>query len=132
MSNSHGDTYKFPGCLEIVPPHWDTGLEATTETCHRPLPCSVHSKDLTPEVDKVLGFGRQEMVNHPKHYGGDTVYEAIKVIEAWKLGFNLGSALKYICRAEHHGTQLEDLQKARWYVNREGERLERENNSAKR
>ena len=32
-----------------------------------------------------------EEVNHPDHYGGaDNPYEAIKVIEAWKLNFNLG------------------------------------------
>jgi hypothetical protein len=38
-------------------------------------------------------------INHPPHYGGDSTYEAIKVIEAWGLGFSLGNALKYICRA---------------------------------
>ena len=31
-----------------------------------------------------------ETVNHPEHYGGDTPYEAIKVIDAWGLGFALG------------------------------------------
>lgn len=60
--------------------------------------------------------------------GGDTTYEAIKVIEAWGLNFNLGSALKYIRRAgKKPGVDtLEDLEKARWYVNREVERRERE------
>jgi hypothetical protein len=38
-----------------------------------------------------------EAVNHPAHYGGDTTYEAIKVIEAWNLGFHDGNAVKYIC-----------------------------------
>jgi hypothetical protein len=61
-------------------------------------------------------------VNHPPHYGGDTTYEAIKVIEAWSLGFHLGSVLKYICRAGKKGDRLEDLVKARWYLNREIER----------
>jgi thymidylate synthase (FAD) len=66
-----------------------------------------------------------ERINHPPHYGGDTVYEAIKVIEAWKLNFNLGNAAKYICRAgQKPGAQtLEDLQKAAWYLNREIEKL---------
>lgn len=36
------DPEKF--CKMAVAPHWDTGLEATTETCHRPLPCVVHEK----------------------------------------------------------------------------------------
>ncbi len=59
-------------------------------------------------------------IDHPAHYGGaDNVYEAIKVIEAWGLGFNLGSALKYVCRAGHKGTRLDDLKKARWYLDRE-------------
>jgi len=64
-----------------------------------------------------------ETVNHPAHYGGDTPYEAIKVIEAWELGFGLGNAVKYIARAEHKGNQLEDLRKAAWYLQHEIERL---------
>jgi len=60
-----------------------------------------------------------DQVNHPTHYGGDTAYEAIKVIEAWKLGFCLGNTVKYIARAERKGAPLEDLKKARWYLDRE-------------
>lgn len=59
-----------------------------------------------------------EAVNHPAHYGGDTTYECIKVIEAWKLDFHLGNVLKYIMRAEHKDNQLMNLQKARWYLDR--------------
>lgn len=59
-------------------------------------------------------------VNHPAHYGGaDNPYEAIKVIEAWGLGFNLGNTVKYIARAEHKGATVQDLEKARWYLDRE-------------
>lgn len=65
-----------------------------------------------------------ETVNHPAHYGGDTTYEAIKVIEAWGLGFCLGNAVKYICRAGKKDAQLEDLKKARWYLDREIQRME--------
>lgn len=61
-----------------------------------------------------------DAVNHPPHYGGvDNPYEAIKVIEAWELGFNLGNAVKYMARAGKKGDALEDLKKARWYLNRE-------------
>lgn len=64
-----------------------------------------------------------ETVNHPAHYGGaDNPYEAIKIIEAWSLGFNLGNAVKYIARAGKKGPALEDLKKAAWYLNREIER----------
>lgn len=58
-------------------------------------------------------------VNHPPHYGGDTPYEAIKVIRAWGLGFALGNAVKYLCRAGKKGDRLEDLRKARFYLDDE-------------
>lgn len=59
-------------------------------------------------------------VNHPPHYGGDTTYEAIKVIEAWNLDFCLGNTVKYISRAGKKGTdkEVEDLLKAKWYLER--------------
>jgi hypothetical protein len=42
----------------------------------------------------------KEQIHHPEHYGGkDNPYEAIKVIEAWNLGFCLGNTVKYISRA---------------------------------
>ena len=67
-----------------------------------------------------------EAVNHPAHYGGaDNPYEAIKVIEAWQLGFCLGNAVKYISRAGKKGDALEDLKKAAWYLQREIDNRER-------
>jgi hypothetical protein len=63
-----------------------------------------------------------EKISHPDHYGGqDNPYEAIKVIEAWNLGFNLGNTLKYLARAgkKDPDKELEDLKKARWYLDRE-------------
>jgi Protein of unknwon function (DUF3310) len=67
-----------------------------------------------------------ESINHPAHYGGeDNPYEAIKVVEAWSLGFCLGNVVKYVSRAGKKGDPLEDLKKARWYLNREIENLER-------
>tara|TARA_B100002019_G_scaffold262555_1_gene250030 strand:+ start:839 stop:1057 length:219 start_codon:yes stop_codon:yes gene_type:complete len=67
-----------------------------------------------------------EMVNHPNHYGGEeNIYEAIKVIEAWDLGFNLGNSIKYISRAGKKNNKLEDLEKASWYINREINKLKK-------
>ena len=67
-----------------------------------------------------------EMVDHPTHYGGeDNPYEAIKVIEEWGLGFNLGNAIKYISRAGKKLDTLEDLEKANWYINREITKLKK-------
>lgn len=71
----------------------------------------------------------KETVDHPEHYGGkENLYEAIKVIEAWKLGFNLGNCVKYISRAgkKDSAKLLEDLKKAAWYLNREIENLQKE------
>lgn len=59
-----------------------------------------------------------ETVNHPSHYNAGR-YEVIDVIADWSLGFNLGNAVKYIARAEHKGNTLEDLKKARWYLDEE-------------
>jgi len=64
-----------------------------------------------------------DAVSHPSHYGGaDNPYEAIKVIEAWDLGFHLGNVVKYLARAGRKGDALEDLRKARWYLDRAIER----------
>jgi len=62
-----------------------------------------------------------EQVNNPEHYGGkENTYEAIKVIEAWELNFHLGNVIKYISRAgKKDKTKLkEDLEKAKWYLDR--------------
>jgi Protein of unknwon function (DUF3310) len=69
----------------------------------------------------------KETVNHPAHYGGaDNPYEAIKVIDAWDLGFCLGNTVKYISRAGKKDDFLEDLKKARWYLDWEIRKREAE------
>ena len=67
----------------------------------------------------------KDMVNDPPHYK-DGGIETIDFIEAKKLGFNLGNAIKYISRAGKKGDALEDLKKARWYLNREINNLMKE------
>jgi len=69
----------------------------------------------------------KESVDHPDHYGGESnVYEAIKVIDAWKLGFALGNTVKYISRAgkKDPNKELEDLKKALWYLQHHINQLE--------
>lgn len=76
-----------------------------------------------------LALDPAEAVAHPAHYGGaDNVYEAIKVIEAWNLGFCLGNTVKYISRAgkKNAEKEIEDLKKAAWYLARRIEQLEKE------
>ena len=68
---------------------------------------------------------KPEAVDHPAHYGGaDNPYEAIKVIDAWCLGFCLGNTVKYIARAGKKGNAIEDLKKARWYLDHEIAKME--------
>ncbi|CAN5863750.1 hypothetical protein BH11GEM2_BH11GEM2_40860 [soil metagenome] len=59
-----------------------------------------------------------ETVDHPPHYHAESGIEVIAAIEAWALGFSLGNAVKYIARAEHKAKPVEDLKKARWYLDR--------------
>ena len=68
----------------------------------------------------------KEHVNHPTHYGGEgNPYEAIKVIDAWELGFSLGNTVKYISRAgkKESDKELQDLKKAMWYLQHHIEEL---------
>lgn len=64
-------------------------------------------------------------VNHPKHYTSHpSGIECITVTE--HMGFNLGNAVKYIWRADlKHDAPIEDLEKAKWYLEREIERRKR-------
>lgn len=68
-----------------------------------------------------------DSVDHPQYYQGDTPYETIKVIEAWGSDFHLGNAIKYISRAgkKDKSKEIEDLQKAIWYIKRKIENLKK-------
>ena len=62
-----------------------------------------------------------DMVNNPPHYTKHpSGVECIDVTEHY--GFNVGNAIKYLWRSEYKGG-LQDLEKARWYINREIERI---------
>lgn len=59
-----------------------------------------------------------DSVNHPKHYTSHpSGVECIQITE--HMGFNLGNAVKYIWRADLKADAIEDLKKARWYIDRE-------------
>ena len=79
------------------------------------------NSDVKPLVkEKVVN----KMVDHPQHYGGKgNKYEAIKVIEAWDLGFCLGNTVKYISRAGKKDDTVQELEKALWYLKREIKKL---------
>lgn len=85
----------------------------------------------SPELKKPLleaGTPAQDNVNHPSHYASESGLEAIEVIEAFFHGNAfLANTFKYIARAGKKGGEakrLEDLRKARWYLEREIKREE--------
>lgn len=66
-----------------------------------------------------------DTVNHPAHYlQHPSGIECIAITEHFN--FNRGNAIKYIWRADEKGSTLENLRKARWYLDREILRLEQE------
>lgn len=72
-------------------------------------------------------MAEHDPVNHPAHY--TWLPNGIEVIDITEnFNFTLGNALKYIMRAGRKGdavTQVEDLQKAAWYIDREIRRITR-------
>lgn len=62
-----------------------------------------------------------DKVNHPPHYGNVPNVECIDVVEHFN--FNKGNAIKYIWRASSKGEEIQDLEKAIWYLKREIERI---------
>lgn len=94
-------------------------MEATIDPSTPP-----HDQPLLPvEVP-----AKTEWVNHPEHYGGDTTYEVVKCLEAWdQLDWCVASAITYLARlGKKHPSlegQIQELEKAAWFVNRRIEQL---------
>lgn len=66
---------------------------------------------------------KNDPVNHPSHY---TSYKGLEIIDLTEqMNFNRGNAVKYIARAglKNQNTEIEDLKKAVWYINREIDRI---------
>ena len=66
---------------------------------------------------------KPDMICAPPHYTA-TAIEPIDVIEEWGLGFHLGQVIKYIARHGRKGDALEDLRKAKFYLDRAVMRFE--------
>jgi len=76
---------------------------------------------LPEQVDRAYAKEQQEAVDHPKHYGGaDDPFEHVKVAEAKGWGYHIGNCTKYLWRMglKVGADDLEDLKKARWYLDR--------------
>ena len=65
-------------------------------------------------------------VDHPKHYNSGKI-EVIDAIEDWMMGFCDGNVIKYVARHKHKGKPIEDLKKAKWYLERLIQQYEQEN-----
>lgn len=68
-------------------------------------------------MDTMYGNIKHDAVNHPSHYTRGKI-EVIDFIEDQQLPYHLGNVVKYVARAGYKGDKLEDLKKARWYLDR--------------
>jgi hypothetical protein len=95
-----------------------TGLEAWMEEAHQEEYVDPYDIQYDP-------------VGKPKHYNSGNI-ECIEAIEesmsshAFK-GYLKGNCMKYLWRYDYKGKQVEDLQKAGWYLNRLTEMVTEEN-----
>ena len=93
----------------------------------RSRPISNLPKGMTvAEADEIVAdvnqaIAQHDAVNHPAHYTAGGI-ETIDFIEAKGLSYHLGNVVKYVTRADHKGSKLEDLRKAQWYLTRAIER----------
>jgi hypothetical protein len=79
---------------------------------------TVHISAFSTPLPVTMHEPKSDPVNHPAHYkvGG---IETIDFIEAKRLNYNMGNAVKYITRADHKGSRKQDIEKAIWYLKRE-------------
>ena len=89
--------------------------------------CDNFTSSLAFDTTVNEAFENKETIDHPNHYNIGGI-EVIDFIESWDLKFSLGNAIKYIARAPYKNNELEDLKKARWYIDREIQRLEKNTN----
>jgi len=77
------------------------------------IPAELWGKNIKESLDN-----KTDMVNHPPHYNKGI--ETTTYIDSWDMGFSQGNVIKYVTRYNlKHDTkekQLEDLKKARWYL----------------
>lgn len=117
--------YQMSRAGEKVQPAKGTG-RAVSKLGWKTIHVSTTDKPIVnPQIEAVgkappvmLTRPKSDPVNHPAHYkvGG---IETIDFIEAKRLNYNLGNAVKYITRADHKGNRKQDLEKAIWYLKRE-------------
>ena len=78
----------------------------------------ITTRNFTKAEIEALDAATPDLVNHPPHYKAGGI-ETIDFIEAKDLNYRLGNVIKYVSRAEKKANPLEDLKKAKWYLERE-------------
>lgn len=120
--NPHHEIYNQDGTIKVVVESvekiWDEENLTQEE-----VDALLEPMDVEEDLEKIVIHKEDEdSVDHPSHYGGkDNPYEAIKVINAWNLNFELGNVVKYLSRAGRKNPEktVEDLRKALWYLDYE-------------
>jgi len=74
-------------------------------------------------------------VDRPRHYNinwkGEQAIETFDYIKSWRMGYAEGNIIKYVSRHKYKGKALQDLKKARWYLDRLIEELEQIENESR-
>ena len=107
------DTESVEDVEKPVPDTVEEAPEQETETVEA-VPESADAAPIEPVP---------EPVDHPEYYNQGI--EAIDYIESHNLNFNRGNVVKYLTRAGLKDSEIEDLEKALWYLNREIQRVKR-------
>ena len=122
--------------LEVPKPTIDeslmkTYLDAAQEEFYKEVKETEWWKQRTENLERA-NKEEEDMVGAPRHYNTGNI-ECIEAIEeamssvAFK-GYLKGNCMKYLWRYEYKGKQVEDLQKAQWYLSKLTETVEFENN----
>ena len=95
-------------------------------------PCKIcdNGNQLSPQGDTKVIVVSDDPVNHPSHYTKGKI-EVADFIADQKLNFDRGNAVKYVCRAgsKDPEKEIQDLEKAIWYINHEIKMLKGETNN---
>ena len=100
------------------------------------LPCLICKRTASPDsknysyMEDLYESADKDLVHHPAHYCYSE-YEPKDVIRGWGLNFNLGSAVKYIARAGRKDDILQELNKAKQFIEFEIEAIEKERGLSK-
>jgi hypothetical protein len=102
--------------------HWKKDAKKVTKKADKPIskpedPTALF--DAKTYYTALAELGKEkDVVNHPAHYTAGGI-EVIDFIEAKQLGYHLGNVIKYISRVDQKDDPIENLEKARWYLDRE-------------